>query len=142
MNRVLPRARVLVVEDNPLNLELVTDILEAQGCVVIAAIDGPDALAVLNCLDGDLPDLVLMDVQIPHIDGLTVTRQIKADPARAKLPIIALTAHAMRGDEQMIFEAGCDDYIAKPFELSAFLATIARHLPPLAIDHAVGVDSK
>jgi two-component system, cell cycle response regulator DivK len=137
MKQALWGARVLVVEDNPLNLELVTDILEAHGYTVLVATDGREALEMLDVPIAALPDLVLMDIQIPQVDGLTVTRRIKADPLRAWLPVIALTAHAMRGDERVIFEAGCDDYIAKPFELNSLLETVARHLP-LAKDHAVG----
>lgn len=139
MKQILTGAQILVVEDNPLNMELVRDILESQGCTVLAATDGQEALEMLDQPSAALPDLVLMDIQIPQVDGLTVTRRIKADPARAQLPVIALTAHAMRGDERLMFDAGCDDYIAKPFELSSLLATIARHLPSTN-DHAAGVE--
>ena len=128
-------ARVLVVEDNPLNLEMVCDILEAEGYQVITATDGAEALRQWIGSRDDPPDLILMDVQLPVvIDGLTVTRRSEVRPGPMRIPIIAVTAHAMRGDERIIFEAGCDDYIAKPIDLQSFLKTVARNLPAKLAD--------
>lgn len=95
--------KILIVEDNPLNLELITDILEANGYLITAAITGSDAL---KQVDVETPDLILMDIQLPGLDGLTVTGMIKKKPGFEKIPIIALTAHAMRGDEEKAREAG------------------------------------
>ena len=97
--------KILIVEDNPLNLELISDILEAKGYAITAAVTGTDAL---KQVDIEAPDLILMDIQLPGIDGLTVTGMIKKKPGLEDIPIIALTAHAMRGDEKKAREAGCD----------------------------------
>lgn len=116
---------ILIVEDNPLNLELVSDILEAQGYQVQQAINGKDAIAKI---DSHMPDLVLMDIQLPGLDGLTVTGIIKDKPETAHIPIIALTAHAMRGDEEKARQAGCDGYISKPIDTRALPETIRQIL--------------
>ena len=114
--------QILVVEDNPLNLELVTDLLEANGFVVRQARTAEEALRLARELS---PDLILMDVSLPGLDGLAVTRALRSDPATGKLIIIALTAHAMRVDKELALQAGCDGYLAKPIDTRSFAATIA-----------------
>jgi CheY-like chemotaxis protein len=116
---------ILIVEDNPLNLELITDILEANGYVVTSAITGADALKLVET---ETPDLILMDIQLPGLDGLTVTGMIKKRPGFENVPIIALTAHAMRGDEEKAREAGCDGYISKPIDTRTITKTIMSYL--------------
>ena len=116
---------ILIVEDNPLNLELITDILEANGYVITTAINGAGALKLV---DVETPDLILMDIQLPGLDGLTVTGMIKEKPGFDKVPIIALTAHAMRGDEEKAREAGCDGYISKPIDTRSITNTIRGYL--------------
>lgn len=118
--------RVLVVEDNPLNLELAADLLEADGFAVMIAQTGQEGLALAQ---QERPDLILMDIQLPGMDGLDATRLLKTDPSTERIPVVALTAHAMRGDEELIFGAGCDGYITKPFDIQHFRSVIHRHLP-------------
>ena len=108
-----------------MNLELVSDILEAQGYRVIQAAEGRQALELAR---EQMPALILMDIQLPEMDGLEVTRQLKNDPATHDLKIIALTAHAMRGDEERVREAGCSGYIAKPINTRDFVKLIASFL--------------
>src|SRR5690606_24846489 len=103
--------RVLVVEDNPANMTLVTTILRRFGYEVLQAGDAPEGLAQAR---EEHPDLVLMDMQLPGMDGLEATRRLKADPETRDIPVVALTAQAMKGDEERIREAGCDGYLAKP----------------------------
>jgi CheY-like chemotaxis protein len=116
---------ILVVEDNPMNMELITDILEAQGYDVKQATTGADAIKIVQ---SDIPDMILMDIQLPGLDGLTVTAIIKDDPRTREVPIIALTAHAMRGDEEKAREAGCDNYISKPIDTRQLPLTIRAYL--------------
>ena len=116
---------ILVVEDNPLNMELVSDILEAQGYTVRQAINGKEAIQEA---ESHIPDFILMDIQLPGLDGLTVTGIIKDAPATTHVPIIALTAHAMRGDEEKAREAGCDGYISKPIDTRSLPQTIRQFL--------------
>ena len=116
---------ILVVEDNPLNLELVSDILEANGYQVLQAINGKEAIEEVEKTQ---PELILMDIQLPGLDGLTVTGIIKDNPATANIPIIALTAHAMRGDEDKARQAGCDGYISKPIDTRSLPQTIRDFL--------------
>ena len=119
------RGVVLVVEDNPMNMKLATTILSASGFEVIEARCGEEAIAQLA---RRRPDLILVDIQLPGMDGLELTRRLKADPATAEIPAVALTAHAMKGDEERALEAGCADYIPKPIDPARFPAQIARHL--------------
>lgn len=116
---------ILIVEDNPLNLELISDLLEAKGYVITTATTGLNAL---KQVDAKAPDLILMDIQLPGLDGLTVTGMIKDKPGLGKLPIIALTAHAMRGDDEKARDAGCDGYISKPIDTRAITKTIQSFL--------------
>jgi two-component system, cell cycle response regulator DivK len=118
-------ARVLIVEDNPTNLKLATFLLQSAGHTVLSA---TDAEAGLTSARAERPDLILMDVQLPGISGLEATAQLKADEATRSIPVLALTALAMKGDEERILAAGCDGYIAKPMRYQAFLATVTAHL--------------
>ena len=117
--------RVLVVEDNPVNLELVTAILEEEGCQFLAA---ETADVCLRLAAAERPDLIVMDVQLPGMTGYEATRRLKADPATAAIPVVAVTAQAMRGEEVKAREAGCDAYLTKPLDARAFRRTIRRLL--------------
>jgi CheY-like chemotaxis protein len=114
--------RILVVEDNPLNLELVTDLLEANGYVVLAARTAEQGIHLACRL---APDLILMDLSLPGLDGLAATKALRSDPETRHLPIIALTAHTMKGDEQLALDAGCDGYLAKPIDTRSFASKVA-----------------
>ena len=118
-------ARVLVVEDNAANMKLATFILESAKHTVISARDAESGLTLAR---EEHPDLILMDIQLPGMDGLQATGLLKADEATRDIPVIALTALAMKGDEERIRAAGCDGYIAKPLAYKDFLAVIAAHL--------------
>ena len=109
---------ILVVEDNEQNLELVQYLLEDAGLKVIAA---PDAETAREQLTREVPDLILMDMQLPGTDGLTLVEEIRAKEHLARIPIIALTAHAMRGDRERFLAGGCDGYIAKPIDATSFV---------------------
>lgn len=115
-------ARILVVEDNPSNMTLVTLILESMGH---AAIEAGNALAGIRLAQTELPDLILMDIQLPGMDGLEATRRLKMDPVTRGIKVVALTAFAMKGDEERMRAAGCDDYIAKPIRHAEFVERIA-----------------
>jgi two-component system cell cycle response regulator DivK len=119
------RKTVLLVEDNEDNLIIYSTILRFGGYRVIEAHDGRAALDAARAMT---PNLILMDVSIPYVDGLEVTRRLKADPVTRRIPIIALTAHALPADRDRAFEAGCDGYISKPAEPRAILATVRREL--------------
>ncbi len=116
---------ILVVEDNVMNMELITDILEVKGYEVLQATTGSDALDLVNSKH---PDLILMDIQLPGLDGLTITGIIKDNPDIRDIPIVAITAHAMRGDEEKVREAGCDGYISKPIDTRKLPDTIQGFL--------------
>jgi len=117
--------RILVVEDNPMNLELVRDILTAQGYEVLEAADGATGVAIARL---ERPALILMDLQLPQLDGLEATRQIRCDPRLAHIPIVAVTAHAMKGDDEKARAAGCDGFVTKPIQVREFAATVAAFL--------------
>jgi CheY-like chemotaxis protein len=119
------KALIMIVDDNPVNLKLVRVLLTKQGYQVCTAMDAEEALLTLESVH---PHLILMDVQLPGIDGLTLTRQLKADPRTQDILIIALTAYAMKGDEQKARDAGCDGFIPKPIDTHSFIQTIARYL--------------
>ncbi len=119
-------ARVLIIEDNPTNLKLATFLLQSVGHTVLSATDAEAGLAAARA---EQPDLILMDVQLPGMNGLEATIQLKADPATRTIPVVALTALAMKGDEERIRAAGCDGYIAKPMRYQELIATVATHLP-------------
>jgi two-component system cell cycle response regulator DivK len=116
---------VLIVEDNPTNMTLVVFLLQSAGYTVLSA---ADAEAGLMLAREERPDLILMDMQLPGMDGLEATALLKGDEATRAIPVIALTALAMRGDEERIRAAGCDGYIAKPMQYQELLAAIAAQL--------------
>lgn len=118
-------ATVLIVEDNPANMTLAVFLLESAGHRVLTAIDAESGLSLAR---SSMPDLILMDIQLPGMDGLAATTQLKADGATRAIPVIALTALAMKGDEERIRAAGCDGYIGKPMRYKEFLSTVAMHL--------------
>jgi CheY-like chemotaxis protein len=117
--------RILVVDDNPTNLKLVTFLLASSHYDVRTASSAQTALAVLELFE---PDLILMDVQLPDIDGLELTRRLKADPRTSRTPIIAVTAYAMKGDEEKARAAGVDGYVCKPIQKDAFRRIVAEQL--------------
>jgi CheY-like chemotaxis protein len=113
--------RVLIVDDNAMNVDLVSFLLTADSMQVDAAVDATQAIARIAA---QRPDLILMDVQLPGIDGLELTRRLKADPATRHIVILALTAYAMKGDEAKMRAAGCDGYIAKPVNVATFVGEV------------------
>jgi two-component system cell cycle response regulator DivK len=117
--------RILIVEDNDLNMKLFHDLLEAQGYATLQTKDGMEALKLAR---QHHPDLILMDIQLPEVSGLEMTKWIKEDDDLKTIPIIAITAFAMKGDEAKIREGGCDAYIAKPISVTNFLRTVERFL--------------
>ncbi len=119
--------RILVVEDQPDNRTILRDLLTAAGFTVLEAEDGEDGIAMALA---ERPDLILMDIQMPLVDGYAATRRIKAAPGMATTPIIAVTSYALAGDEAKTRAAGCDGYIAKPFSPRALLAEVRRILEP------------
>jgi two-component system, cell cycle response regulator DivK len=118
-------ATILLVEDTPANMKLAAFVLTQGGYEVVCATSADEALALVRECQ---PALVLMDVQLPGMDGLTATRRLKADPTTRAIPVVALTAFAMRGDADRIREAGCDGYIAKPIRYQELLGEVARAL--------------
>ena len=116
---------VLIVEDNELNMKLFNDLLEANGYVTLQTRDGMEALKIAR---DQHPDLILMDIQLPEVSGLDVTKWIKADDDLRTIPIIAVTAFAMKGDEEKILDAGCEGYISKPISVTPFLETVRKFL--------------
>lgn len=117
---------ILVVEDNALNRELVTDLLTLAGLRVLMAVD---AEMGLDLAAREAVDLVLMDVSLPRMDGLAATQLLKNNPATANVPVIALTAHAMKGDRERILAAGCDGYLTKPIDTRSFVESVLRFFP-------------
>ena len=118
-------AKILVVDDNPTNLKLVSDLLEFEGYEMLKAADAEAAQVILT---GTLPDLILMDIALPGMDGLTLTRKLKADARTSHIRIVALTAFAMKGDDQKAFDAGCDGYITKPISTRMFPTQVGEYL--------------
>lgn len=121
---------VLVVEDNPANMTLATFLLKSAGYAVLSATDAESGLALARA---EQPDLILMDIQLPGMDGLEATAVLKREEATRDIPVVALTALAMKGDEERIRAAGCDGYIAKPLAYREFLATVSTHLVRTAL---------
>ncbi|MBL8642075.1 MAG: response regulator [Alphaproteobacteria bacterium] len=119
--------KVMIVEDNELNMKLFHDLLEAHGVETIQARDGKNVLALAR---EHKPDLVLMDIQLPEVSGLDITKWLKDDDELKSIPVIAVTAFAMKGDEQKIREGGCEDYISKPISVIKFIETIQKYLVP------------
>jgi two-component system cell cycle response regulator DivK len=116
---------ILIVEDNELNMKLFRDLLEAQGYQVLQTRDGMQALDLARA---EHPDLIVMDIQLPQVSGLEVTKWIKADDELKHIPVVAVTAFAMKGDEEKIREGGCEAYVAKPISVNDFLSTIRKFL--------------
>jgi len=117
------KQKVLIVEDNPLNMRLIEMILKTNSYTLLKATDGEEALDIAT---RERPDLVLMDIRLPKVSGLEVARRLKENPAFSHIPIIALTAHAMKGDKEKAIEAGCDSYLSKPIN--------THELPKLVAD--------
>jgi two-component system, cell cycle response regulator DivK len=118
-------SKILLVEDNEMNRDMLSRRLKRRGYDVLIAVDGAEGLEITN---SQIPDLILMDMSLPIMDGWEATRNIKAHPATKSIPVIALTAHAMSGDRQKALDAGCDDYDTKPIDLSRLLAKIEAFL--------------
>jgi CheY-like chemotaxis protein len=116
---------ILIVDDNPANLKLARVLLAGEGYRVRTAVDAEDALSVLQ---GFRPRLILMDLQMPGMDGFALTRRLKTDPAMQGIVVVALTAYAMKGDEEKAMAAGCDGYVSKPIDTRALPALVARYL--------------
>ena len=123
MLRIMPK-RILIVEDNELNMKLFSDLLDAHGYETAQTREGLRALDIAKSFK---PDLILMDIQLPEVSGLEVTKWLKDDKTLSKSPVVAVTAFAMKGDEKRIREGGCVGYIAKPITVSSFLATVRKH---------------
>jgi two-component system, cell cycle response regulator DivK len=117
--------RVLIVEDTPDNRRIMSDLLTSSGFECFEAVDGLEGVAMAGSVR---PDLILMDIQLPKLDGYDTTRRIKADPATAAIPIIAVTSYALSGDDAKARAAGCDDYLSKPFSTRELLARVRRFL--------------
>ena len=115
--------KILIVEDNELNMKLFDDLLQAHGYETLQTRDGREAMDLAR---EHGPDLILMDIQLPEISGLDITRQLKAEEATQSIPVIAVTAFAMKGDEEKIRSGGCDGYIAKPISVANFLQTVQQ----------------
>lgn len=117
--------RILIVDDNPVNMKLLSFVLDGRGYDIRTAIDAQDALTQLNDFR---PQLILMDIQLPGMDGLELTRMLKADPTHRSAIIVAVTASAMKGDEERAVAAGCDGYITKPIDTRALPGIVSRYL--------------
>ena len=118
--------KILIVEDNELNRDMLSRRLERRGFAIVMAVDGQQGVDMAR---SERPDLILMDMSLPVMDGWTATRAIKDDAELVKIPVIALTAHAMEGDREKAMSAGCDDYDTKPIELPRLLEKIQKFLP-------------
>jgi CheY-like chemotaxis protein len=119
-------AKILIVEDNEMNRDMLSRRLERKGFTIVMAVDGQQGIEMAR---SEKPDLVLMDMSLPVMDGWTATRTIKEDSELQTIPVIALTAHAMEGDREKAMAAGCDDYDTKPIELPRLLEKIGKFLP-------------
>ena len=117
--------RVMIVEDNELNMKLFNDLLEAQGYETIQTSNGLEALELAR---KHRPDLILMDIQLPEVSGLEVTKWLKEDDELSRIPVIAVTAFAMKGDEERIRQGGCEAYISKPISVMKFIETVKSYL--------------
>jgi len=118
--------RILVVEDHEDNRRILRDLLGHAGYEMIEAVTGEEGLALA---ESERPDLILMDIQLPGLDGYETTRRIKANPALSRIPIVAVTSYALSGDDRKALEAGCDAYVTKPFSPRALLAKIREYVP-------------
>ena len=118
-------ANILIVDDNPINLKLASDVLESEGFAVTRAADAEQAMQMLQLA---VPDLILMDIALPGMDGLTLTRQLKLDARLGRVPVIALTAFAMKGDDLKALDAGCSGYITKPIDTRSIAGQVESYL--------------
>ena len=118
-------SRLLLVEDNEMNRDMLVKRLTRRGYEVVVAVDGREGIAMAS---SEHPDLILMDMSLPEVDGWEATRKIKADPETESIPVIALTAHAMEGDRQKAIDAGCDEYDTKPIDLARLLDKMTQLL--------------
>jgi len=116
---------VLIVEDNELNMKLFRDLLEAHGFATVQTKDGLEAMDLARA---HRPDLILMDIQLPEVSGLEITKWLKDDEELRDIPVVAVTAFAMKGDEEKIREGGCEAYIAKPISVAHFVETVQRYI--------------
>jgi len=121
----MPNKTILLVEDDFMNMKLAQHVLESDGYTVLKATTGQEAL---NQIKNTYPDLILMDIQLPDIDGMTLVRIIRAKDATKETTILALTACAMKGDREKILKTGCNDYISKPINVEKFISTVRRYL--------------
>lgn len=121
----MQKKSILIVEDNELNMKLFNDLLEAHGYRTLQTRNGQEALELART---HRPDLILMDIQLPEVSGLEVTRWIKSDETLRHIPIIAITAFAMKGDEEKILDGGCEAYLSKPISIVKFLETVRSYL--------------
>lgn len=121
---------ILIVEDNELNLKLFRDLLKANGFDTVETNEGIEAVGLAR---NAKPDLIIMDIQLPEISGLDITRKIKADPEMKHIPVIAVTAFAMKDDEDKILQAGCEAYLSKPIAIDQFLNTVRRFIEPVHV---------
>ena len=121
---------ILIVEDNELNMKLQNDLLQANGYNTLKSVDGKDALSLAR---EHKPDLIIMDIQLPEVSGLELTKMLKADDALRGIPVLAVTAFVMKGDKEKCFAAGCDGYVAKPISVPHFLDTVKKFIgnPPI-----------
>lgn len=119
------KKKIMIVEDNELNMKLFDDLLGAHGYETIKTRDGTK---VLDLAREHKPDLIVMDIQLPEVSGLDVTKWLKADSDLKKIPVIAVTAFAMKGDEEKIREGGCEDYVSKPISIIDFMKVVQKHL--------------
>jgi len=126
ISMTIERKSILIIDDNRLNLKLCRTILTSAGYSVIEAENAEDGLSLIRA---ERPDLILMDIQLPGMDGLAATRIIKSDPAIKDIPVIAITSYAMQDDDKKAKEAGCNDYITKPIDQKGFLKMISQYLP-------------
>ena len=117
--------KILIVEDNELNMKLFHDLLESKGYDIVQTRDGMEALKIARA---QMPDFILMDIQLPEVSGLEVTKWLKEDDNLKQIPVVAVTAFAMKGDEEKIREGGCEAYIAKPISVTNFLETVEQFL--------------
>ncbi len=120
------QAKILIVDDNEDNRELVSKVLRIRGYIVVEAVDGRTAIRMAQ---EEMPDLILMDISLPDIDGYEATRTIKSMEGLEDVPVVALTAHAMKGDREKALEAGCDGYISKPIDIHSFPDQVGSFLP-------------
>lgn len=118
---------VLIVEDNDLNMKLFRDLLEAHGYRTMHTRDGMEVLPIAH---QHKPNLIIMDIQLPEVSGLDVTKWLKGDPELKNIPVIAVTAFAMKGDEEKIRAGGCEDYLSKPIAINKFITMVKRYLEP------------